>query len=348
MRLVRGDTVRLKKGNSTDIGIVERRSANEVVVRWPADDNRRTPVRRDEVEALAEAMARARRVGSKFSNSLSLTGGSNVADLVEAFGYATGQLRTESTQKVINQLSRAGVDVLTDAGLLGREAFFSLELVDDESTERDEIDDAEEGTAARSKVKLPEESWPAIFGLDPRREISLLRALGSRDPLLCLLHLPAGDAQDLRQGWEALLGWAHRCAQRFLRSEYGEHRPSFHVANGSALSSYFASSAISGDFPRLRDEARALNVAAVEAEQSLPSDIDRLRAAWPGQVFEFRPTAARLSPAQVTGLYKSRSRSVSSAVPMLRQLSPRRTSRRPDVRRRRPVILRLNFSWTSA
>ena len=111
MRVKVGDTVVFLNGHG--IGIVERRDRGELTLRLPHEGNLRGSFPREGVRPLAEAMFEARKRGTKFRNDLSLTGSSTVAELVAAFGYATQQLRLSSLNKVLSQLDRAGLDVIS-------------------------------------------------------------------------------------------------------------------------------------------------------------------------------------------------------------------------------------------
>ncbi|MCY1079688.1 hypothetical protein [Archangium lansingense] len=91
MRILQGDSVIIGSGKRA-VGIVERRSGNQLVVRRPDAGNQREHVGRNEVSSLAEFMYTARKNETRFRNGLSLVGDSTLAELVEAFGYSVGQM----------------------------------------------------------------------------------------------------------------------------------------------------------------------------------------------------------------------------------------------------------------
>ena len=93
------------------VGIIERRQGDTLTIRFPDRDNRRERVSRREMRALAEVIYEARRGGTRYGKTLSLMGGSTLADLLLTFGYATQRLRSESLERVVRQLHRAGLDV---------------------------------------------------------------------------------------------------------------------------------------------------------------------------------------------------------------------------------------------
>jgi ATPase family associated with various cellular activities (AAA) len=83
---------------------------------------------------------------------------------------------------------------------------------------------------------------------------------------------------------------AFRAAQRFNWS-VGTSGPEtqVRVGNSAMLHTYLKSSALHADTPGLQDEPRSLNLIAIGRESELPTDFSRLRAVWPGPIFEFTP-----------------------------------------------------------
>jgi hypothetical protein len=55
-------------------------------------------------------------------------------------------------------------------------------------------------------------------------------------------------------------------------------------------------SVLDGEAPRLRNEPHSLNLITLKKESEIPVDMQRLRATWPGSVFEFKP-----QPSQIPG-----------------------------------------------
>jgi hypothetical protein len=84
MRIQPGDSVILRQEPST-VGIIERRQGDTLTIRFPDRDNRREQVSRREMRALAEVIYEARKGGTRYGKTLSLTGGSTLADLVLTF-----------------------------------------------------------------------------------------------------------------------------------------------------------------------------------------------------------------------------------------------------------------------
>lgn len=308
MRLMRGDTVKHKR-KAQQIGIVERHNGTQVVVRWPERNNERETVSRDDVEALAEVIAKARKEQRKLTNALSLTGGSTVAELVEYFGYSTGQLRRDSLKRVANQLRRAGLMLRADDGdSFSREARLFFDLVEEgngtDGNFSEKENDSIEHNAALMTVSLSKTGWATVFGLDENRQIAFHRALMSREPLLCLLHLPSGGAPVLRAAWEAIVAWSYRSAQKFILSAINDSSPVVKTGDAGLLDTYLSPTTISSELPRLCDEPRSLNLISISNEQHLPVNFERLKSLWPGGVYDFTLDSAELAPARLEDLAK--------------------------------------------
>jgi hypothetical protein len=218
MRIYLGDTIILVDPPRR-VGIVERRQGDHLMVRFPDDDNKRQQVARTRVRALAEVLYEARTRGTKYKNHLSLTGGSTLAELVVEFGYATQRLRSESLNKVLRQLQRAGLEVHSETDRWSRDDKFKLTLATNVSPESPEPGDQTAPSPQLLPVTLPDVFWPTALGLDRNRELAFLRALTATDPILCLLYVP--DATEmhgwLQPTWEGLISWAFHTAQRFRR-----------------------------------------------------------------------------------------------------------------------------------
>jgi hypothetical protein len=206
MRIHLGDSVIRRQGPST-VGIVERRQGDTLTIRFPDHENRREQVSRREVCALAEVMYEARKRGDAVWKDLILMGGSTLAELVWAFGYATQRLRSESRDRVVRQLQRAGFEVHPETDRWDRDDRFKLILTSIVSS--DTLDSSDD-TLQRPQllpVALPDPFWPTALGLDANLDLTFLRALTAADPILCLLHIP--DDTDvhgwLQATWEGLI-----------------------------------------------------------------------------------------------------------------------------------------------
>ena len=286
-----------------EIGIVENRSKNALTVRFPELGNRREQLHRSQATPLAHLVAEARRDGKplRLGANISLVGHSTLAELVALFGYSTGQMRRDSLGKVRRQLERAGLEISTATDLLGRNDEFKLTLSSfPRSDPVGDVDEPAEGgepkrtEPAKTIVKVPDAPfWPRALGLDPSgHELKLLRALSECDPILCILHLPADtQVQAWIQGtWEGVVAWAFRTAQRFIpRSEGGTPEIRVHVGTAALLHTYLKPSVLDSDETRLNDSPQTLYLITIKRELELPTDFARLRANWPGSVFEFKP-----------------------------------------------------------
>ena len=294
MRVKVGDTVVFSNGQH--VGVVERRDGGALTLRLPHERNQRVSLPRGDVKPLAEAMFEARKRGTKFRNNISLTGSSTLADLVSVFGYATQPLRLSSLNKVLTQLDRAGLKLIPSTDRFARDDTFEL-LVRESSEEIVEEDDQSQYLELQPMI-LPELFWPRAFGLDSNLEMSFLRALTASAPILCLLHMP-DDAEMhawLQGTWEGMTSWAYHAAQRFQWIGNGEPT-SMSVCFGPAamLHSHLKASVLSSETPRLRDAPHSLNLITLPKESDIPVDIQRLKATWPGPVFEFRPQPSKSS-----------------------------------------------------
>lgn len=298
MKIVSGDSVVRADGDVRDVGIVERRSGSYLRVRFPGRNNEREQLLRSGVRAVAEVMYDVRHRGTKFRNDLSLTGGSTLAELVAAFGYSTqGRLRQDSLEKVCRQLNRAGLEVIPGSDRWARGDTFVL--VPMEGTAQPPTADIEEESRPRraslaspQSVALPDPFWPTRLGLDSNLELTFLRALTGKEPLLCLLHVP-DDTQMrawLQPTWEGLMTWAYCCAQEFERSSAGESREvQVRLGTPPLLHSYLAPTALDDYARALCESPHSMNLVALKRESDLPVDFERLRAIWPVLLFQFKP-----------------------------------------------------------
>jgi SpoVK/Ycf46/Vps4 family AAA+-type ATPase len=287
MRIRQGDTV-IIGDNSHAVAIVERHNGSELVIRRPDEGNQRAIVDRKEVRLLAAVMHAARERGTKFRNDLSLTGESTMADLVNAFGYSVGQMRQESLGRVSRQLERAGLDMKTLTGGWNRDDRFALMLkavIPDEGEEP-----TGEVAPVELPVSLPELFWPRALGLSDGRELAFLRALTEREPLLCLLRLPENSAIQswLQPTWEGLTAWAYRAAQRFVWKPSGENAaPEVQAGPAALLHTYLKPSVLSSEGPNLAERLHSINLITLKQDSDSPVDFSRLKATWPGPLFEF-------------------------------------------------------------
>jgi hypothetical protein len=294
MNIMIGDTI---VTDDKEIGIVENRSGSTLIVRFPDNGNRRDQIQWSRVSPLAALVYKARAEGRRLPLrvDISLVGKSNLADLVALFGYSTGQMRRDSLQKVINQLWRAGLEVIPETDRLSRDDMFRLILREDRPAvdSEDEIDVGQaKPSVERTMVNLPDPFWPTGLGLDRSRELEFLRALCESSPVLCLLHLPSdAESQSWIQGtWEGLIAWAYRAAQRFhWRHENETREKQTRVGPSALLHTYLKTSALDGDAVKLEDRAHSLNLITIKREMELPTDFARLKAVWPGPIFEFKP-----------------------------------------------------------
>jgi hypothetical protein len=302
MRILIGDTV-IRRDKRNYVGIVERRNGNELWVRLPNNGNQREWIRRDDVEPLAEAMARARRDQTRFRSSLCLVNyGSTLAELVGLFGYTTTErLRTDSLNKVIGQLARAGLRVECSTDRWGRSDGFEL-IVDGLFTSS--ASDGVEGNQSRGiadevvesstcdglrAISLPTPFWPTALGLEEQRELTFLRALTEEEPILCLLDASEGDGW-LQPVWEGIISWAFRGAQRFCHRILNDSpRSRVSIGSPAMLQTYLRASVLAQDGPRLEDQPHSLNLVTLSKDSEKPVDFLRLRSVWPGPVFEFQP-----------------------------------------------------------
>ncbi|MFI5455520.1 MAG: hypothetical protein ACHRXM_08720 [Isosphaerales bacterium] len=318
MNIMIGDTIVYDK----EIGIVENRSGSTLTVRFPENGNRRIPVLRNAATPLGDLIYQARVAGRplRLANRISLAGDSTLADLVALFGYSTGLMRTESLNKVLKQLSRAGLEIVTETDRRSRDDKFKVNLpsIPLPREEDDEGDDDRTQTETKQQTptisKLPDPFWPSALGLDRRRELEFLRALWESDPILCLLYVPSeAQAQAWIQGtWEGIIGWAYRSAQRFIWG-HEDSAPNIQVRVGPAalLHTYLKPSVLDSGAPRLEGAPHTLNLITIKRGLELPTDFARLSAVWPGPIFEFKPDykgepSADIQERQV--LLRSRSR----------------------------------------
>jgi MoxR-like ATPase len=293
MKVMLGDTIVLKEESGSPIAIVTQRSGDLLTVRRPDKDNQLEKVPRDAIAPLALWMAQAREGKTKFSNSLSLTGGSKLADLVGEFGYSADvRMKRSSLQRVVRQLERAGLEVEPSSDEWDRNDTFALRLkraaIEGPDTVEETDDEVEVGENL-IEASLPEPFWPAAMGLPADREVAFLRALTGREPILALLYLPEDVAAHgwLQATWEGVMTWAFHGAQRFGRAVSDHVAPQVVRGPAGLLHSYLKPTAISSDVPQLLDAPHNLNLIALRQDAESPVDFPRLKAAWPGPIFEF-------------------------------------------------------------
>ena len=302
MKIVVGDTV---VDQNSQIGIVESRSGSQVTVRYPVRQNVRERKDRTEIQPLAELIYLARNTGKplQIGRAISLTGNSTLAELVTMFGYSTGQMRTDSLNKVLRQLERAGLQIETRSNTWGRDERFRLTAVMIKNNSSDngadqELDDEAKAEAASdsmpetTRVEIPVPFWPSALGLPLARELEFLSALTLNDPILCILYLPEEvSTQTWLQGtWEGLIGWAYRSAQRFhWRQDSALHPAKIRVGTVGLIHTFLKPTILDESAPQLLDSQRSLNLVTIKNNADQPNDFDRFTAVWPGSVFEFKP-----------------------------------------------------------
>lgn len=308
MQVKIGDSVVLVKESKRPVGIVERRSGNLLTVRVPDWGNSQVRVNRSDVRPFAELFYEAKRNGTRVSGSVSIAGKSTLAELVSAFGYTTKvKMHGASLAKVVRQLERAGLHVEPATDNWHRNDYFELVLRQASEGEPEPEEGEEEAPEALTlTASLPEIFWPAALGLPERRQIAFLRALTGHDPILALLYLP--DDPDMERWlpatWEGVASWAFRSAQDFLRPPYYGEGSAPGVIRGPAalLQAYLQPGILSAEGPQLDARPRRLNLVILRKESESPVDFERLKASWPGPLFEFDGAAAVKSGAPVRHL----------------------------------------------
>jgi SpoVK/Ycf46/Vps4 family AAA+-type ATPase len=291
MRIQDGDSV-IVDDDRDRVGIVARREGTLLKIIFR---DRRMTFDRSQVEAVAQKMADAVSNGTKYSNSLSFRGRSTLGDLAMAFGYwAEQRLRGDTIAKIKNQLARAGLEVLADRD--SADAVFELQPLEEPSAATSigsKLPTIASTKAADASCELPTPFWPEALGLAQKELLRVLRALPEADPLLCLLYLPEAQARLpwLQPTWEGLVGWAYSSAQRFIhRSEFDGDQSRILRLPSASLDRYAKGSALP-DENHLRDGLHRINLIALESGAD-ERGFARLKAVWPGQVFEFRPSFA--------------------------------------------------------
>ncbi len=284
MNIMIGDTI---VTDDREIGIVENRAGEWLIVRFPDSGNRREQVRRTQAKPLAKLAYLARLDGKPLpvGTKISLVGKSTLADLVALFGYSTGQMRRESLSRVRRQLERAGLDISSETDRWNRDDRFKISMLSDaRADEDDEIDDPIERALPTNRatptVDLPDPFWPTALGLDRGRELDFLRALTDAEPILCLLHVPANSAVEgwIQGTWEGILGWAFRAAQRFLWStDNSSNDRQVRFGPAALLHTYIKPSVLDERALALEDNAHSLNLITIKNERELPTDVSRLR-----------------------------------------------------------------------
>jgi hypothetical protein len=302
MRIRLGDTI-VPLNEPGRVGIVERRHGGTLIARFPGEENRREQVSRRNVRGLAEVLYEKRKQGTKYKNTLSLTGGSTLRELVEEFGYATQRLRTESLERVARQLQRAGLQIQPETERWSRNDKFKLLLSADVSAESAETYEEASPSPELLPVMLPDLFWPSALGLDRNLELSFLRSLTAREPILCVLHvLDDSDTHDwLQFTWEGLISWTFHSAQRFCgHAPTDASTPQVLIGAAALLQTYLEASILSLETPRLLDKPHSLNLITLKKDVDSPVNVLRLRAAWPGPVFDFVPQPSQLQKGQIS------------------------------------------------
>jgi hypothetical protein len=290
MRLQKEDSVILTRRPEV-VGIVQHIAGDQVTVWVPSDIDGRKKCSRSEVRPLAELLAEFRSRGTNVWGVVNLNGESTFADLVTAFGYSTRRLRQESLEKVVRQLQRAGLKVVSVAGGSSRNDRFRLDVV--EGVSEDPAPPPPVRTPGPTvRVEIPETFWPTAFGLrPPDQEAAFLHALMDSRPILCILEAPEEATSGwLQAAWEGMVSWAFRSAQKFVRRGSSDSdSPDVQVGPASLLHTFLKLSVLDIDTPQLQRRPHSLNLITIRPGSDLPVDFDRLRAVWPGPVFCFDP-----------------------------------------------------------
>ena len=138
MRIQLGDTIIFVDGPRR-IGIVERRQGDILTVRVPVDENRREQVSRRQVRTLAEVIClRHESAAPNIRTTSALPAGQPLQILSGEFGFATQRLRSESLDRVVRQLQRAGLEVHPETERWSRDDRFKLVVAADVSPESEE------------------------------------------------------------------------------------------------------------------------------------------------------------------------------------------------------------------
>lgn len=283
MRIQDGDSV-IVDDDRERVGIVVRREG-PTFLKIQFRGEGREAVERNRVEAVAQKIAEAVERGSKYSNTFSFKNRSNLGDLAARFGYSADQrLRGVTLTKIKNQLARAGLELLSDGD--SADSYFRLQPLADIPTGPDPAFQAPE--APDAGFSLPTPFWPEALGLAQGEQLQFLRALPEPEPLLCLLYMPEPKTAWLQATWEGLLGWAYVSAQRFVRRmEQDGERSSIVRVPPAVLDRYAKGSGLPSENP-LCDGPRHANLVTLENGAD-EREFTRLKAVWPGPVFEFRP-----------------------------------------------------------
>ena len=120
------------------------------------------------------------------------------------------------------------------------------------------------------------------MGLDANLEQVFLRALTETQPILCLLHIPEDPQMHewLQATWEGMISWAFHAAQRFMSLAPRDHwSPQVFIGQLAVLQTYFETSVLQAESPRLQDTPHCLNLISLKKSADFPVDFPRLRAA---------------------------------------------------------------------
>jgi AAA+ superfamily predicted ATPase len=282
MRLQDGDSVILDDDRDR-VGIVVRREGNNLLkVQFPEG---RETVPRNRVDAVAQKMAEAVARGARYSNTFSFKNRSNLGDLADRFGYTAEQrLHGNTLTKIKNQLARAGLELISEADRA--DSYFELRLLA-ETPDASTTDPERPGTEAG--FSLPSPFWPEALGLAQTELLRFLRALPESDPVLCILCMPERKISWLQATWEGMLAWAYAGAQRFMnRGDQSADSSGVIRLPQTSLDRYSKGGSLPDD-NELREGPGNLNLVAVESGSDEHNFV-RIKALWPGPVFEFRPT----------------------------------------------------------
>lgn len=282
MRIQDGDSVIVDE-NRDRVGTVVRREGSTSLKIQFRDG--RESIARSRVEAVAQKLSEAVEKGSKYSNALSYKGHSNLGELAARFGYTADQrLRGDTLTKIKNQLARANLEL--DSSGDSADSPFTLTLLAHGITSSGH---SVSELAMQDGFALPSPFWPEALGLAQTEVLRFLRALPEPEPILCLLYVPESKVDWLQATWEGMLSWAYLSAQRFIRPFENNSGQSQVVRVSPIVLDRYAKSSGPSDGSPICDGPRHANLVALESGAD-ERGFTRLKAIWPGPVFEFRPS----------------------------------------------------------
>jgi hypothetical protein len=96
-----------------------------------------------------------------------------------------------------------------------------------------------------------------------------------------------------------LINWTFYAAQRFSSFTAGDRlSPQVFIGPPAVLQTYLEAPVLHTESPRLLDRPLSLNMISLRKRSDSPVDLQRLRAAWPGPVFDFTPEPSEAADGQ--------------------------------------------------